>query len=214
MPIICPAILADTPDNYEKQIKNVAHFAHRLQIDLTDGQFAATPTVTPEAAWWPAGLQADFHLMYKNPLEILPQLLEHQPNLVIVHAEAEGDFGEFSSHCRSQGVKVGVALLASSPAEAILDVLDNIDHVLIFSGELGQFGGHADLALLEKVAVLKNKKPDLELGWDGGVNDQNASVLASGGIDVLNVGGFIQRAQDPGRAFSALQLIVDETGTT
>jgi ribulose-phosphate 3-epimerase len=58
---------------------------------------------------------------------------------------------------------------------------------------------------------LKQYKPDLEVGWDGGINDQNVAELINGGVDVLNVGGYIQRAEDPARAFAALQRIADET---
>ncbi|HLG90897.1 MAG TPA: hypothetical protein VI336_01935, partial [Candidatus Saccharimonadales bacterium] len=63
MAVVCPAILAVDKDSYHKQIQNVAHFAHRIQIDLTDGTFAPHKTVSPEEAWWPVGFLADFHLM-------------------------------------------------------------------------------------------------------------------------------------------------------
>jgi pentose-5-phosphate-3-epimerase len=54
----------------------------------------------------------------------------------------------------------------------------------------------------------------LEIGWDGGVTDQNISQLAFAGVDVFNVGGFIQKAEDPEKAFHVLERIADETGTT
>jgi ribulose-phosphate 3-epimerase len=75
--------------------------------------------------------------------------------------------------------------------------------VLIFSGKLGHFGGHADLDLLDKVRQLKEIKPTLEIGWDGGVNDQNAAELAHGGIDVLNAGGYLH-GKDPAAAYAKL----------
>jgi pentose-5-phosphate-3-epimerase len=54
----------------------------------------------------------------------------------------------------------------------------------------------------------------LEIGWDGGINDRNISQLVFGGVDVLNVGGYIQNANNPERAYNSLFRIADETGTT
>lgn len=215
MPIICPAILAASEDEYHQQIEKIVHCAQRIQIDLTDGVFASTKTVKPEQAWWPVGFLADFHLMYRQPQQAVRAIMEHRPNLVIVHAEAEGNFSEVADFCHHNRVKVGVALLQETSPEKIIPVLDLVDHALIFSGNLGHQGGsHANLRLLEKVRILKQHKPGLEIGWDGGIDDQNVAELINGGVDVLNVGGFIQQAEDPVRAYTVLQRIADETGTT
>ena len=214
MPVVCPAILAADKDSYHKQIQNIAHFARRIQIDLTDGDFAPHKTISPENAWWPVGFLADFHLMYKNPLAATQKILHHKPHLIIVHAEAEGNFAQVVDLCRNHSVKLGVALLSQTPPEKVFSALDDIDHILIFSGDLGSFGGQADLNHLSKVKALKQKKPELEIGWDGGITDQNVSELVFGGVDVLNVGGFIQNSNDPERAYRALERIAEETGTT
>jgi pentose-5-phosphate-3-epimerase len=50
----------------------------------------------------------------------------------------------------------------------------------------------------------------LEIGWDGGINNQNAHVLAAGGVDVLNTGGFIQHASDAEHAYRTLQQTVGD----
>lgn len=215
MPIICPAILAGSEEEYRQQIEKIAHFAQRIQIDLTDGQFASSHTVRPDQAWWPVGFKADFHLMYRQPMAAVQIIMEHRPNLIIVHAEADGGFRDVADFCHHHEVKVGVALLQQTPAETILPALSNIDHVLIFSGNLGYQGGsHVNLQLLNKLSILKQHKPNLEVGWDGGINDQNVAELVAGGVDVLNVGGYIQAADNPARAFMSLQRIADETGTT
>lgn len=215
MSIVCPTITATTAEDYKSQIEKVAHFAHRLQIDLTDGVFAERQTVNPEQVWWPAGVAADLHLMYQEPISAVEELIMHKPNLVIVHAEANGDFAAVRDLCLKHNVKIGVALLPDTPVNRIAPVITQLDHALIFSGNLGYQGGaQVNLNLLEKVRTLRAGKPDIEIGWDGGVNLQNVSQLVFGGIDVLNVGSFIQTAQDPKQAYEQLQRIADETGTT
>lgn len=215
MPTVCPTVTAYSDDEYREQMKKIAHMGHRIQIDLTDGQFTKEKTVEAEDAWWPVGFLADFHLMYKNPMPAIRKILHHRPNLIIVHAESEGNFREVSDFCRSHSVKLGVALMPPTPPQKIFSALDDIVHVLIFSGNLGYQGGsQADLKLLDKVETLKQKNPNLEIGWDGGINDQNISELVFGGVDVLNVGGYIQKADDPAKAYSTLERIAEETGTT
>ena len=215
MPIICPAITAYSEDEYKVQIEKVVHFCQCIHIDLTDGVFTKEKTITPEQAWWPVGFKASFHLMYKNPAVAIKTILQHQPNLIIMHAEAEGNFQEMADLCHQHQVRVGLALLESTPAEKILPALNYVEHVLIFSGNLGYQGNsRVNLSLLEKVKLLKQHKPELEIGWDGGVSDQNVAELINGGVDILDVGGFIQRSDDPARSLNMLQRIADETGTT
>lgn len=203
-PSICPAILASDADDFRAQIERVTPAAVRLHIDLSDGEFTPSKTVRIDEVWWPGGMHADLHVMYKKPFDHAAMLLDLRPQLIIVHAEAEGDFIAFAERAHKQGVEVGVALQSQTKANVIKPALKHIDHVLIFSGNLGSFGGKADLSLLNKVKELRVLKPQLEIGWDGGVSVENAGQLAQSGIDVLNSGGFIQKASDPLQAYKLL----------
>lgn len=206
-PSICPAILAATGEEYQKQIERVSHDAVRLHIDLTDGILAKAPTVAIDEVWWPGGMQADLHVMYQQPFDHAELLFDLKPQMIIVHAEATGDFIAFAERAHLRGIQTGVAIQPDTDPEILKPAIGYIDHVLIFSGNLGHFGGEADLSLLSKVATLKALKPQLEIGWDGGVNDKNVQDLVKGGIQVLNSGGFIQKAEDPHKAFRILSSL-------
>lgn len=200
---ICPAILTDDPEVFELQVQQSLDYAHRLHIDLSDGVFAPQKLIDIENVWWPGGVRADLHVMYQNPSDHLQELIALQPQLVIVHAEADGDFGGFADALHHHGIEAGVALLPDTSVDSIAPALPLIDHVLIFSGSLGHFGGHADLGLLEKAKQLRQLKPTLEIGWDGGVNDQNAAEIAKAGVDVLNAGGYLH-GKTPAEAYAKL----------
>jgi ribulose-phosphate 3-epimerase len=205
MATICPTVTANEPHEFREQMERIAHFAQRVHVDLMDGLFALTKSPKLEQVWWPHGLRADLHIMYKRPDLYLKQILDLEPSLVVIHAEAEGEFGPFAEALHDAGIKVGVALLEETEPELIKPALDMVDHVLIFSGSLGRFGGEAHIKLLGKILKLKKWKPELEIGWDGGINDKNAKQLIQGGVDVLNVGGFIQKAKDPEKAYDVLK---------
>jgi ribulose-phosphate 3-epimerase len=205
---VCPTVLASNAEEYQRQMERVAGFAVRVHIDLADGRFAPTKTIPLDHIWWPGGVRADLHIMYQMPFEHTQLLLELRPQLVIVHAEATGDFVSFADAAHKHGIEVGVALKPETAVDTITPALEVIDHVLVFSGNLGHFGGKTDTHLLTKVLRLKQLKPQLEIGWDGGVNDTNVATLAAGGVDVLNAGGFIHHAADPRRAYEKLEQLV------
>ena len=205
MASIVPCITAVELKQFKQQVARVKPFAKRLHVDFMDGHMTPNTSPSLNEVELPAGIKIDLHLMYKNPTRHMRAIIKLKPHLVVVHAEAEGDFVTFSRILRKMGIKVGVALLPETPASAIAPALEHIDHVMIFSGKLGHFGGDADVELLIKAQAIKHLKKDLEIGWDGGVNDSNVHLLAAGGVDVLNVGGFIQKASDPGAAYATLR---------
>jgi ribulose-phosphate 3-epimerase len=202
-------VTTDDPAVYKKQIEETLGYAHRLHIDLSDGIFTRNKLLDIADVWWPGGVRADLHVMYQSPFEHLPIMIGLQPQLSIVHAEADGDFMEFARLAHRHSIEVGVALLPETPVDAIQPALEVIDHVLIFSGNLGHFGGHADMSLLGKVQRLRDLKPRLEIGWDGGVNADNAKVLSAGGVDVLNAGGYLHGAKDSAKAYATLKAAIE-----
>lgn len=207
--VVCPTITATSAEQYGKQLRLNASLAKRLHIDLMDGDFAPSKSPSLEQIWWPAGVLADLHIMYKNPTDYLAQIVGMQPNLVIIHAESEVNHMHFAAELHKEGIKAGLALLAETHIKACDEILHSFDHILIFSGNLGYQGGsRADMALLEKVKYVKTNHPEAEIGWDGGVNDQNIGQLASGGVDVINIGGFIQKADHPENAYAKLLTLL------
>jgi ribulose-phosphate 3-epimerase len=205
MAVICPTVTATDPHIYRTQIERLQPFVQRIHVDLADGIFAPK-LLNPDQVWWPDNLVVDMHLMYKDPLSIIDLVLKLKPHMVIIHAEADGSFKQLVETLKPANIKVGVALLAKTPVEVILSEIESIDHILIFSGDLGHFGGTVDMGLLSKAQKIKNLTKPIEIGWDGGINDTNVNELAKGGIDVMNVGGFIQRSDNPVNAYAKLNL--------
>jgi ribulose-phosphate 3-epimerase len=64
------------------------------------------------------------------------------------------------------------------------------------------------MALLPKVRQLRRLYPELEISWDGGVNDQSAPLLLDAGVNVLCVGSFISDAPDPASAYATLKTLI------
>lgn len=209
---IAPAVLAETPEDYRHDLELAVSLSDRIQVDLADGKFASNLTINLPQVYWPSDVRADIHIMYENPLEHLPTLIAMSPHLVIFHAESEGvDYSSLVSAAKElggAGIKTGLALLPDTDTDSVSDSLEILDHVLIFTGELGHYGGEMRPDCLGKIAEAKHINPSLEAGVDGGINDSNAAQVVAAGADVLNVGGFLQNADDPGDAYAKLENVI------
>ena len=154
-------------------------------------------------------MEVDIHLMYQEPMAVLHDLLRLRPRMVIVHNEAQVHHMHFCGELHKAGIMTGLALLPETPVAYCEQIMHSFDHILIFSGNLGHHGGIANLDLLAKVAQIRDHHPDVEIGWDGGINDENAALLVASGIEVLNVGGFIQNSTDPEAAYAKLRAEIN-----
>jgi ribulose-phosphate 3-epimerase len=202
MAVVCPTVTAKTVDEYREQIELVSSFSSRVHIDLGDGKFT-TQLIDISDIWWPDSVSADVHLMYQSTRDALRALVALKPNMVIVHAESEDPMGAIE-YLRQHCITVGITLLQQTSVVEATELIKLSDHVLVFSGSLGSFGGRVDYSMLAKVGAIRNIRSDIEIGWDGGINVDNVHSLVAGGVDILNVGGAIQRANHPENVYRDL----------
>lgn len=209
---IVPTILTDNKQDYRAQAERINVFTRRVQIDVTDGVFAPTQTLDITNVWWPKNWEADLHLMAAYPSQHLDTILKLSPSLCILHAEASEDLLPSFQQLKEAGIKVGVALLPSTFPGNVQHYIEAADHVLIFAGQLGVQGAPADLMQMEKIPLVRNMKPEVEIGWDGGANITNVRALAHADLDVIDVGSAISQAPDPAQAFQELVAEIDKNG--
>ena len=190
-------------------MEQIEPFASRVHIDLMDGIF--TPNQSPglDQVWWPDNLVSDIHLMYERPAGFIEQLIKLKPNLIVIHYESDVNHAKFAEEMREHGIKAGLAIMQETSVQEALPILASFDHVMVYSGHLGEHGGQADLGLLDKVRKIHQQYPDIEISWDGGISHQNAKQLVEAGVDVLNVGAAIQKSTDPQSAYATLKSIIE-----
>ncbi len=208
MSIVVPTIMAETAEQLQEATVRLQPFARRVHIDISDGEFAPTFLLNEAQLVWPQGWEVDIHAMVARPSEHLARLMQLKPSLVILHAEAQEDIVPHLQTLKQAGIKAGVGLLKTTVPATVEAAIKEADHVMIFSGDLGKFGGTASMMQLEKIRLIRRIKPDVEVGWDGGVKVDNAYTLTQGNVDVLNVGGAIAKADDPAGTYNE---IVKET---
>lgn len=212
MTVVVPAITEDTVEAYKAQVERLHGFTTRAHIDISDGEFAPTFLVGTDQLWWPQEWTVDIHAMVARPSEHLATLMALKPDMVIFHAETSEDIIPTLQQLKQVGIKAGLALLKTTVPRMVEAAIQEADHVLLFTGKLGYHGGEASMMQLEKARLIRMIKPDVEIGWDGGANADNAYSLAQGGIDVVNVGGALASAVDPQAMYAKLVSEVNKQG--
>jgi ribulose-phosphate 3-epimerase len=205
---VAVTIDADTPADFAARIDRVKGFANRIHVDISDGVFAPHKTVGISQAYGVEGAELDLHMMVEYPQSQIEKILAFEPNLVILHFEsAGGHLKEVFSQLKDVGIRTGLAIEHDTTIEQIKDWLPELDHLLVFTGKLGFNGGEMRVDCLDKIAEAKTINPDLEVGVDGGINQETARYALNAGADVLDTGSFVHDAIDPEAAYLMLEAI-------
>lgn len=216
MAIIAPTITTDDRAVYADRIDEYGQFAPAIHLDITDGKFAPSQTLSLNQMYWPdkRDFRVHVHLMVEDPVVWASQLVSMSPDYVIVQAESQEaniKLPKLSDYLKKFDISVGLALLADTPVELIKPIIDYFDGVLLFGGHLGYQGGQANLSVLDKIAEVKALKSDLVIGYDGGANSSNIAQIVQAGVDVVNVGSAIEQANDRRVVFTELQNLADQS---
>lgn len=208
---IVPAILTESPEAIDKLLRQAETFTDFLQVDIMDGRFVPTRSVTchdivsasPKLRW-------EAHLMVRQPEEYITCFARAGAEKIIFHFEATSSPLRIIKQIRYLGIKAGLAINPETPLSSIILLVDHIDSILFLTVHPGFYGARFLPEVLEKVAELRSRKPILEIGVDGGIKEGNVVGVAGLGVDYICVGSAIFMQPDPAACFHRLQELVQK----
>ena len=174
--------------------------ADYIHIDVMDGHFVPNLTIGPEVIKKLRPLTSktfDVHLMISPVDNFIKDFANAGADIITFHPEATPDISKTIKLIKNENKKVGISLKPKSKIELIENFLNEIDLVLIMSVEPG-FGGQKFMPeVLEKTKILKQliaeKKLDIDIEIDGGINFENCSKAKEAGANILVSGSTIFR---------------------
>ena len=198
---ILPSLLAaDFGRLGDEILRAEASGAEALHLDIMDAHFVPNlsfgPDVVALAKKVAPGFYRNVHLMMSRPDLYLGKFAAAGAQTIQIHVEADCDVHTELKRIRAMGLKNAIVLNPETPVERLEPYLGEIDEALVMTVHPG-YGGQSFIAeCLPKVTWLRERKPNLDVMVDGGVNAETAVLAAKAGANQFVAGSYLFKQTD------------------
>ena len=196
---IAPSVLSADFLRLGEQLEEVtAAGADYIHVDIMDGNFVPNISVgfpVIKSMRKATDLPFDVHLMIEHPLKYAKRFCEYA-QIISFHIETTDDIDETINAIKEGGAKPALVIKPNTPVEKLLPYIDKVYMVLVMTVEPG-FGKQKIIPqMLDKVRFLKEKRPELVVEVDGGINLDTISMCKDAGVDICVAGSAVFLADD------------------
>lgn len=192
---LAPSILSFDPLRLSEALQELKSAeVDWIHLDIMDGQFVPPITFGADLAasiFREVGMRMEAHLMTLTPQAHFDAFIKAGCSRVIFHAEVAPHAHRLCQELKSRGVEAGVAINPSTPVQALEPLLDIIDLALVMTVNPGWGGQKLISECLSKVTWLRERRPELEIEIDGGVNAETIRAGVAAGANVFVAGNYL-----------------------
>ena len=189
-----------------EEVASVEEHADGVHFDVMDGHYVDNLTMgAPILRKIKTNLPIDVHLMVAHPSRRIPEFIEAGASMVSFQMEGSDNIERDIQMIQDGGAQAGIAIDGYTDIANADPFLDIVDYILVMSVQAG-FGKQAFLSTsLDKVRYIRNKKPDLKIEIDGGINVDTVQQVKEAGVDILVSGSYIFGADNRQEAIAKLR---------
>lgn len=211
---IAPSILSADFSKMGEEVRSLEeNGADLIHCDVMDGVFVQNITFgikMVEDLRKCTTLPLDCHLMIVHPEKYVERFAKAGADIITVHYEAcKDNLKEVLALIKATGKKCGAVINPDTPVEAISDIVELCDMVLVMSVFPG-FGGQKFIpSALDKLrqirAIIEKSGKDIDLEIDGGVNVENVAEIKAAGANVIVAGNAVFKAENRAETIARLK---------
>jgi ribulose-phosphate 3-epimerase len=209
---LAPSILAADFARLGEQVRAAGEGgASLIHVDIMDGHFVPNLTMGPPlvaSLRKVTDLPLDCHLMIEHADEFIPAFAEAGADWISVHQEACRHLNRTLHLIKSHDCLAGVVINPATPVNALEEVLDIADYVLVMSVNPG-FGGQkfifSTLHKMRRLAEIRSQRRlTYRIEVDGGVGHDTVGDVVRAGGEILVAGNAVFGNGDPSKNAAAL----------
>ncbi len=207
---IIPSILAKTSEEFEKLLRMVEPYVDRVHLDIGDGDFVPTKTISgyEELIKMETKAKFDVHLMVSRPEDQMYFWYKTKADRFLIHAETDHGHKNLVDQIHFNGRKVGMVLNPETQFEKIAELIDDIDFVQFMTVHPGNYGGEFVENVIDKILDFHGQYPNIPIMVDGAIHTETARRVVAVGASILVVGTHIlNEGNDAGKAIEELLKI-------
>lgn len=204
---ISPSILSSDYANLEKELGRISN-ADMVHIDVMDGHFVPNITIgmpVIKALKKVCDIPFDVHLMISDPYDYIDAFAKAGADIICFHIESESNIAATIDRILYLGKKAAIAIKPDTPVDEVLPYLDKLSMVLVMTVEPG-FGGQSFMErVLPKIQAIREKRSDIDIEVDGGVDFSTVALAAQAGANVFVAGSAVFGSENPVDAIDTLK---------
>jgi ribulose-phosphate 3-epimerase len=213
---VIPTIFSKNIFEFKTQFEKVSSLSKLLHIDIMDGEFVPSSSVSLDTLLWLSNEKNDFevHLMCTTPENYFNSCEKIGVKKVFVHIEVFSsilDCKAFLEKYASMPFEIGLAIHPKTSLELLFNLLKLLNtniSILLMSVIPGAQGQTFLEDTYEKIKTITQSFPEILIQVDGGVKEHETKQLSSLGIFGVCVGSFINQAEFPKKNY---ELLLEKT---
>ena len=204
--IIIPAILEKDSMKALKLISELRTVSEWIQIDFADETMTNSHTCDLyDFVGDIDGVAIEVHLMTTMPEEYLEACDAIGAKRVYFHLSEVESPSYVLDAMNPYDFTKGIVLSPQTSVEDVFPYIDEIDAIQVMTVIPGKQGGIFLPDMLDKVGYLRERRNDLWIAVDGGINTDTISMIDHDGTDAVGVGSFVTHAKNPIVQYKLLQ---------
>jgi ribulose-phosphate 3-epimerase len=203
--LVAPSLLSADFGRLAQSVESIKEMGgDMVHLDIMDGNFVPSLTFGPKVVAdlrKASSLPFDVHLMVRNPESFVESFAEAGADYLTFHMEATVHVHRLLARIRELGKHPGVSIVPSTPVDALSEILELAEMILVMTVNPG-FGGQKLIpGCLRKVEALRSLKEKRGFRYlievDGGIHRETVRQALDAGAEVIVAGSAVFESPNP-----------------